>query len=115
MNVSGGQFGDSSWSRPQEIANPFNTQRGWASDKGVQTGQSHPEYEGVEDPVSWRAGASTAVGRNTAWRAPGGGAHTVPAPGSKETYGSLLMGGVENKTDIPEAKSQWRSASFQQD
>lgn len=116
MNVSSGQFGGEDWSRPQAIANPFHTTRGWNADKGIMTGESHPQYEGVDDPLPWKAGTGTALDRMTAWRAPGGAAHTVPAPGSSASYGSTLMGGVGgmNASEIPQATSTWRSASFKE-
>jgi hypothetical protein len=97
--VSGSQFSSSSddsvnnWARPQAIENPFSAPyRGWAEDKGVQTGKAHPEYEGVESPLPWRKGADTALGRITAWKAPGG--HVTPAPWSSASASSLLLGGI---------------------
>jgi hypothetical protein len=90
--VSGSQFSSSSddsvnnWARPQSIENPS------APYKGVQTGKAHPEYEGVESPLPWRKGADTALGRITAWKAPGG--HVTPAPWSSASASSLLLGGI---------------------
>lgn len=112
MNISGGQF-DSEWARPQQIANPFQTTRGWNADRGIQTGKAHPEYEGVDDPLPWKSGAATALERATAWRSPGGAVHTTTAPHSAASIGSTIMGGASGPaTEFPKLQSRWRSASF---